>query len=37
VEKYTFQYDEQQNWTKEIRFTNEVPQTITEREYQYYE
>jgi len=36
-ERYTFQYDEQQNWTKKIEFIDEVPKTITEREYQYYE
>jgi len=34
---YTFQYDEQQNWTKKIAFTEDGPHTITKREYQYYE
>jgi len=39
AEEYTsqYEYDEQKNWTKKIEFRNDVPQRITEREYQYYE
>lgn len=34
---FEYDYDEKGNWTQKISFYNDVPQVITEREYEYYE
>ena len=37
--KYTFKYefDEKGNWIKRITFKNQIPESIEEREFEYYE